>query len=212
PGGIATIPALAPGRYSVKAEFSGFDPGLLKDVRVRPGDNRHVIVLIIPKVQESVNVAQDAQAGAADRRGGAFGTTLTREQMDALSDDPDEMQRQRQDMAGPGAVIRIDSFEGGRLPPKAMIKAIHITRDQFSAENHYAEGIFLDIITQPGVGPIRTGLNYQMHNGAMTARNPFSASKGADQVQNYGINFGGGLIRNRASFSFGMRGNSSFDN
>ena len=78
---------------------------------------------------------------------------LTREQMDALSDDPNEMQRQLQDMAGPGAVLRIDSFEGGQLPPKAMIKAIHITRDQFAAENHGAEGTFIDIITQPGVGP-----------------------------------------------------------
>src|SRR4030095_8090023 len=181
PGGIATIPALAPGRYSVKAEFSGFDPGLLKDVRVRPGDNRHVIVLIIPKVHESVNVAQDAQAGAADRRGGAFGTTLTREQMDALSHDPEEMKRQLQDMAGPGAVIRIDSFEGGRLPPKAMIKAIHITRDQFAAENHGVEGVFIDIITQPGVGPIRTNFNYNLHNGAMSARNAFTPTKGNDQ-------------------------------
>src|SRR6185295_3487941 len=136
---------------------------------------------------ETVNVGQNAQEGAADRRGGAFGTPLTREEMDARSDDPDEMQRQLQDMAGPGAVLRIDSFEGGSLPPKSMIKAIHITRDQFSAENHYAEGIFLDIITQPGVGPIRTSVNYQLNNGALTARNPFSASKPANQTQNYGI-------------------------
>ena len=210
--GIATIGALAPGRYNVHAEFPGFDPGDLKDVRLRPGDNKHIIVLAIQKMQETVSVSQDAQAGAADRRGSAFGTALTREQMDALSDDPDEMQRQLQEMAGPGAVMRIDSFEGGALPPKSMIKAIHITRDQFAAENHYAEGIFLDIITQPGVGPIRTGINYGMHNGAMTARNPFSATKGADQLQNYGLNFSGALIRNKASFSFGMRGNSNFDN
>src|SRR5690348_4305119 len=40
--GVALIPALVPGRYNVQAEFSGFEPGLLKDVRVRPGDNRHV--------------------------------------------------------------------------------------------------------------------------------------------------------------------------
>ena len=35
--------------------------------------------------------------------------------MDALSDDPDEMQRQLQDMAGPGAVIRIDTAIGREL-------------------------------------------------------------------------------------------------
>jgi hypothetical protein len=209
--GIATISGLVAGRYSVQAEFPGFDPGTLKEVRVRNGDNRHIVVLAIQKMQESVTVGQDAQAGAADRRGGAFGTTLTREQMDALSDDPDEMQKQLQEMAGPGAVMRIDSFEGGGLPPKSMIKAIHITRDQFSAENHAAEGLFIDIITQPGVGPIRTNVNYQAHNSAMTARNAFTATKGSDQVQNYGVNLSGGLIKNKASFSLGVRGNSSFE-
>ena len=80
---------------------------------------------------------------------------MTREQIEALSDDPDEMAQQLQDMAGGNAVIRVDSFEGGRLPPKSQIKAIHITRDAFAAENHSAGGLFIDIITQPGIGPLR---------------------------------------------------------
>ena len=70
---------MVPGRYSIQAEFPGFDTGTLKDVRLRPGDNRHIIVLPIQKMQESVNVGQDAQAGAAERNGSAFGTALTRE-------------------------------------------------------------------------------------------------------------------------------------
>src|SRR5688500_289582 len=93
PKGLAAVTGLTPGRYTARAEFSGFYPGVLKEVRVRPGDNRHIIVLLIENFQESVSVAQDAQAGAADRRGESFGSALTREQMDALSDDPDEMQR-----------------------------------------------------------------------------------------------------------------------
>ena len=201
PDGVATVPRLVPGRYNVQAEFSGFDPGQLKDVRVRPGDNKHVIVLPLQKVEESVAVGQDKQEGAADRRGAAFGTTLTREQMDALSDDPDEMQRQLQEMAGPGAVIRIDSFEGGTLPPKA----------QFAAENHGAEGTFIDIITQPGVGPIRTNLNYNVHTSGMTARNPLATTKNSDQAQNYGMFINGGLIKNKASFSLGVRGNNTYE-
>jgi hypothetical protein len=209
--GIATIGGLVPGRYAVQAEFPGFDTGVLKDVRLRSGDNRLVIVLAIQKMQESVTVGQDAQAGAADRNGSAFGTALTREQMDALSDDPDEMQRQLQDMAGPGATMRIDSFEGGNLPPKSQIKAIHITRDQFAAENHGAEGTFIDIITQPGVGPIRTNVNYNFHNGAMSARNAFTPTKGDDQNRFYGMGINGGLIKNKASFSLYFRGQQSFD-
>ena len=135
-------------------------PGVLKEVRVRQGDNRHIIVLLVENFAETVEVKQDAQAGAADRRSDAFGSVLTREQMDALSDDPDEMQRQLMDMAGPGAIMRIDSFEGGRLPPKSQIKSIRVTRDQFAAENHSADSFFIEVITQPGIGPIRTGVRY----------------------------------------------------
>lgn len=36
---------LAPGRYSVKAEFSGFQARTLPEVRVRSGDNKQVVVL-----------------------------------------------------------------------------------------------------------------------------------------------------------------------
>ena len=140
-----------------------------------------------------------------------FESALTREQMDALSDDPDEMQRQLQDMAGPGSIIRIDSFEGGRLPPKAMIKSIRVTRDQFAAENHSADGIFIDVITQPGIGPIRTNMNYNLRNSAMSARNAFTPTKGEDQDQNYWLSIGGGLIENKVSFGVSAYGNSSFD-
>lgn len=209
--GLATVIGLALGRYRVQAEFPGFEPGVLKEIRLRAGDNRHVVILPIQKLETSVTVSQDVQAGAADRRSGAFGTALTRDQVDALSDDPEEMQRQLQDMAGPGASLRIDSFEGGRLPPKSQIKAIHITRDQFAAESHGAEGLFIDIITQPGAGPIRTFMSYQAHTSNMTARNPLTRARGSDQAQNYGVGINGGLIRNKASFSLNFRGTASFD-
>ena len=209
--GLATIGGLTAGRYTARAEFPGFYPGVLKEVRVRQGDNRHIIVLLVENFQETVDVRQDAQAGAADRRSDAFGSVLTREQMDALSDDPDEMQRQLMDMAGPGATLRIDSFEGGRLPPKSQIKSIRVTRDQFAAENHSADSFFVEVITQPGIGPLRTGVRYNMRNSAMTARHPFHTSRGAEQDQNYGFNVGGGLIQNKASLFLSVNGNSTYN-
>src|SRR6266566_2674280 len=75
--------------------------------------------------------------------------------IEALSDDPVQLQQQLQDMAGPGAVIRIDGFEGGALPAKAQIRSIRISRDQFAAEYHSAGGVSIEIITQPGIGPVR---------------------------------------------------------
>ena len=207
--GIATVTGLAPGRYAIQAEFPGFETGTLKDVRLRAGDNRHVIVLAIQGLQDSVTVSRDKQEAAADRRD-TFGTALTREQVEALSDDPDEMAQQLQDIAGGNAVIRVDSFEGGRLPPKAQIKSIHITRDAFAAENHNAGALFIDIITQPGIGPLRFGGRYNLRAGALAARNPFTPVKGPERTQNFGTNFGGSLIRNRASFSLSFNGTAAF--
>ena len=86
--GIATIDGLRQGRYAIQAEFPGFEPGTLGDVRVRRGDNKHVVVLAIKRMEESVDVAQDAQAAAADPRGSAFKAALTPEEVEALSDDP----------------------------------------------------------------------------------------------------------------------------
>jgi hypothetical protein len=208
--GIATL-TLRPGRYLITAEFPGFEPGLLKDVRIRGGDNRQTIVLAIQGFQDSVTVGRDKQEAAADRNNGSFGTALTREQVDALSDDPDEMAQQLQDMAGGNGVIRIDSFEGGQLPPKAMIKSIHVTRDAFAAENHSAGGLFIDIITQPGLGPLRGGGRYNLRDGSIDGRSPFTDVKGPERLQQYGTNFAGTLIKDRASFNLSLNGATSFD-
>ena len=180
--GVAVIEALAPGRYAVQAEFPGFEKQLLADVRVRSGENKQVAVLTIERLQAAVSVEQDKQQAAADRNGPSFGTTLTRDQIDALSDDPSVLQQQLQDMAGPGAVIRIDGFEGGALPAKAMIRSIRIARDQFAAEYHSAGGVSIEIITQPGVGPIRYFSTFQMRDGSLSGRSPFVPVRGPSRI------------------------------
>jgi hypothetical protein len=209
--GVATI-TLPPGRYLITAEFPGFDPGVLKDVRIRAAnDNKQMVVLAIQGLQDSVTVGRDKQESAADRNNGSFGTALTREQVDALSDDPAEMAKQLQEMAGGNAVMRVDSFEGGQLPPKAMIKSIHVTRDAFAAENHNAGGLFIDIITQPGIGPLRGGGRYNLRDGSVTGRSPFTEVKGPERQQQFGTNFSGTLVKDRASFNLSLNGSASFD-
>jgi hypothetical protein len=213
--GIAALTGLPPGRYDIQAEFPGFDTRVLKDVRLKAGDNKHVAVLAIQGLQDSVTVSRDAREVASDRRA-TFGTALTREQIDALSEDPDEMAQQLQDMAGGDAIIRVDSFEGGRLPPKSAIKAIHITRDAFAAENHFAGGLFIDIITQPGIGPLRTNLNSRLRAGSLNGTpaplpNGTQQEKGPEQLQSYNGGIGGSIIKQKASFSINVQGNTSYD-
>ena len=211
PQGIATFEGLPAGRYQLQAEFEGFETSIVKELRVRAGDNRQNVILAIKKVEDTVVVGQDAASAASDRRGPTFGTVLTREQIDALADDPDEARRQLEELAGPGAVIRVDSFEGSPLPPKSQIRMIRISRDQFAAENHSAGGLFIEIVSQPGIGPLRGNVNMRLRDGSMTARSPLVEKKGAERSQDYNFNLGGSLARDRTSFSLSVGGVTSFD-
>ena len=57
--GIATVPRLAPGRYMVKAQFTGFETRTIPEVRVRNGNNKQVMMLPIEGHKETVLVGQD---------------------------------------------------------------------------------------------------------------------------------------------------------
>ena len=154
--GVATIDGLPLGRYTVQAEFPGFETVIVRDVRVRAGETKRSITLPIKKMSEDVTVGRDKQTAALDPVGLAFSTVLTREQIAALPDDPDEMEAILKAMAPPGASIRVDGFTGGKLPPKSQIRSIRLPRmDMLAAQNHGGLNgtLFIDIMTQPGIGP-----------------------------------------------------------
>jgi len=144
----------------VSAAFSGFETVTVKDVRVRAGDNKQKISLPLKRVDEAVTVGRDKQSAALDPLGSSFSTVLTREQIAALPDDPDEMEAALKAMSPPGAVMRVDGFTGGKLPPKSQIRSIRLPRmDQMAAQNHGGIGgmMHIDVMTQPGNGPIAGG-------------------------------------------------------
>jgi hypothetical protein len=170
---------------------------------VRAGDNRRTIVLYIAKVDEQVDVERDRQSAALDPQGAAFSTVLTREQIDALPDDPDEMEAALKAMAPPGAPS-VDGFSGGKLPPKSQIRSIRMPRmDMMAAQNHGGLGgaMHIDIMTQPGQGPLRGGIDFTFRDDALNARNPFAVQKGDERLQRYGATFAGTIRPNRSSFS-----------
>jgi hypothetical protein len=213
--GVATISGLAPGRYTIEAEFSGFETGVVT-VAVRAGERKRITVtLALQKVEDSMTVSRDAQAAAADPRGPAFGTALTREEIDALSDDPAEMLQQLLDIAGGTATIRVDGFNGGTtggaLPPKSIIKSIRIDRGRFAAEHHSPDYEDIEIVTQPGTGPLRGGGSWRVRDGALSGRSPFTSTIGPERTQQWQANIGGTLVRTRASFSLSAGGTTSFD-
>jgi hypothetical protein len=202
--GVAVFEDLEPGRYTVRAEFAGFQTALVRDVRVRAGDNRRTITLQLQKLDEAVTVSRDKQSAAMDPRGSAFSTVLTREQIEALPDDPDEMERVLKAMAPPGATIRVDGFTGGKLPPKSQIRSIRLPRmDQFAAQNHggMSGAMFIDIMTMPGAGPMRGSTDFNFADDALNAKNAMSKTKGQEQLRQGNVSLFGTIKPNRTSFS-----------
>ena len=133
-------------------------------MRVRAGDNRREVTLPIEKVAESVAVGRDPATAASDPKSERFSNVLSKDQIDALPDDPDEMEKVLKDMAGPGATIRVDGFRGGKLPPKSQIRSIRFSSAMFGAENHSAGHTFVDISTQPGLGPMRGSMDFSFRD------------------------------------------------
>jgi carboxypeptidase family protein len=209
--GVAVAADLVPGRYTVEASFAGFETRMLPDVRVRAGDNRRAVTLAIQKVDQHVSVGRDPATSASDPNNDRFNTVLSKEQIDALPDDPDEMEKVLKEMAGPGATIRVDGFRGGRLPPKSQIRSIRFSRDMFAAENHGGGLVFVDIVTQPGLGPMRGSLDVMFRDDSMNARNAFQPEKGPEQTQQYTFNLSGTLLQARTSFSLSAGGASLYD-
>ena len=80
--GIATFNGITLARYTISAEFQGFDVGTVSNVELRTGDNRHTIVLRLRGVRDAVTVEPDRQAQASERAGATFGFGLAPEQIE----------------------------------------------------------------------------------------------------------------------------------
>jgi hypothetical protein len=203
--GVAVADDLPDGRYTIEVEFPGFETAVLRDVRVRGGsDTRRRITLQIQRVEEGLTVSRDRQSSSLDPKGSAFSSVLTREQIEALPDDPEEMEAVLKAMSPPGSVLRVDGFTGGRLPPKSQIRSIRIPRmDMFAAQNHGGMSgmMFIDIMTTPGMGPLRGSTDFSFLDDAMNARNAFTPEKADEQLRQYGFNLSGTIKPGKTSFS-----------
>ena len=94
----------------------------------------------------TISTAPDANASAVIIKG---------EDLNALSDDPDELQNELTALAGPaagpnGGQIYIDGFTGGQLPPKSSIREIRVNQNPFSAEYDRLGYGRIEIFTKPG--------------------------------------------------------------
>ena len=200
--GSAVFEGLPAGKYNIQVMFEGFETIGVLGLQLKSGESfRREVELPIKRQEESVSVGRDPATNASDPKNGRFDTNLTRDQINALPDDPDEMAAVLEEMAGPGATIRVDGFRGGRLPPKEQIRSIRISRDPFAAENHGSGMVHIDIVTQPGIGPMRGGMNFNFADDALNARTATQPTKGDMRNQMFGFNLSGTIIPQKTSFS-----------
>ena len=209
--GDATFTALEPGRYTIHVESPGFEPSDVRDIRLRAGDNRRDVKLAMAKLAETVQVGRDPRERASDPRGDAFATVLSQAQIDELPDDPDEMEQALRDMAGPGAVLRVNGFRGGRLPPKGQIQQIRFRRNMFAADTHEPGFVSIDITTKPGIDNWRGSTSLGFRDAALSSRNVFAPVKGDEQHQRYGFSLNGPLWKQHTSLALSADGIDAFD-
>jgi len=134
------IAGLAPGSYMVQASYAGFAPFQSPAIPLAAGQAKRVdISMAVEAEQQSVEVTDESPMVNVEAGGNASAIVLKGKDLDALSDDPDELSNELTALAGPsagpnGGQIYIDGFSGGQLPPKSAIREIRINQNPFSAE------------------------------------------------------------------------------
>ena len=128
---------LPPGQYKVEIFAKGFSPFTQAAVTVTTGQIQTVTAALEIEVQQQQVTVTD-QPGAVDvsPTNNAGAIVINGAALDALPDDPDELQTDLTALAGPsagpnGGQFYIDGFTAGQLPPKSSIREIRINRIRF---------------------------------------------------------------------------------
>ncbi len=106
------------GRYRVHVEAPGFKGGEIDTLELHAGLNRTEVTLEIEPIKADVEVSEEARVKNSNPNGRTFTNVLTADQIAQLPDDPDELEDAINQLAGPGAQIRVNGFRGGKLPPE----------------------------------------------------------------------------------------------
>src|ERR1051325_4491588 len=202
--GSYDVKNLAPGKYTVSVTAKGFAPAT-KEVEIAAGQlNQTDIPLAILVKEEDIDVQSDAARVSTSPDANASSLVLSGKDLDALSDDPDELQSELQALAGPsagpnGGQIYIDGFTGGQLPPKSSIREIRINQNPFSAQYDRMGFGRIEILTKPGTDKIHGQFMFNDNHSFLDGLNPFAANEPDFSTQMVMGNIGG-PIGKKASY------------
>ena len=213
--GTYQIQSLPAGSYNVSAAAKGFATFSKANVALAPGQAQNLdVTLQVQTQEEKVNVngeeGQPQLDVGSDSNAGAL--VIKGKDLDALSDDPDELQSELQALAGPsagpnGGQIYIDGFTGGQLPPKSAIREIRINQNPFSAQYDKLGYGRIEIFTKPGSDQFHGQFMVNDNNSVFNSRNPYVLTKPDYNSVIFDGNFGGPINKKMSFFIDASRRN-----
>ncbi len=176
--GTYALTGVAPGVYSVTVTMPNFASFVRQGMRLMSGQQMSLDVKLIVQAQsQQVQVtAQDTQVGV-DPESNASSTVLKDKDLDALSDDPDELSSELSALAGPaagpnGGQIYVDGFTGGQLPPKSSIREIRVNQNPFSSQYDRLGFGRVEVFTKPGTDKYHGNYQINGNDSSFNTQNP----------------------------------------
>ena len=167
------------------------------------------VQLQIQSEAQVVNVEDEIEKITTDPTSNGGAIVLGKKEMQAFSDDPDELQEQLQALAGPsngpdGGQIMIDGFSGSGMPPKSSIREIRINSNPFSPEFDRPGFGRIEIFTKPGTDSFHGSLFTQFNNEKLNSRSPLltQSTRTPYSQKFFGGSFSGPITKQKASFGF----------
>jgi len=203
--GAYQVNTLAPGGYIVRAAYDGFAPFQSATITLAAGQVKRVdIAMAIQVEQQNVVVTDESPTVNVEANGNASSVVIKGKDLDALSDDPDELSNELNALAGPsagpnGGQIYIDGFTGGNLPPKSAIREIRINQNPYSAEFDKLGYGRIEILTKPGTDKFHGQVFGLGNDKSFNTGNPFT--KNVPDYHSYQFNGTlSGALSKKASF------------
>ena len=206
--GMYEFKGLPPGKYTLNVIAQGFTVYENDNASIADQPLRLNVQLTIAVEEQKIQVSDTAPTVDVNPGNNAGAIVLSGKELEALPDDPDELQSDLEALAGPsagpnGGQMYIDGFTAGQLPPKSSIREIRINQNPFSSEYDKLGYGRIEIFTKPGTDKYHGQFFVEGNDSAFNSTNPFAGPEpGYDSTQ-YNGNIGGPLGK-KASFFFNL--------
>jgi hypothetical protein len=179
--GAYTFRNVPAGVYSLTVTMPGFSSFVRQGVRVSEAALTLNAGLTVQSESTEVNVTTENAHVSVDADSNGSSVVIKDKDLEALSDDPDELADQLSALAGPsagpnGGQIYIDGFTGGTLPPKSSIREIRVNQNPFSAQYDKQGFGRVEVFTKPGTDKYHGQISLQGNAKAFNTSSPFLGS------------------------------------